>query len=186
MLWLSRLPFDQPCLITSKTAAIHVKWQHNTCYFLGCKILQGPLPGGWDQKVFVFMCSLEYARKSYTFNLALTCSSVWPCCIGSLLREGCSCFITNVHALAIKGYRVASQDEVCMVTEMSISLIINQGSSGLKPFKPYIVYMILVTFGYITSPCPTLSASAERVGQGEVGGITRRVTCTWWLVGLAV
>ena len=30
------------------------------------------------------------------------------------------------------------------------------------------------------------SVSAERVGQGEVGGITHRVTCTWWLLGLAV
>ena len=30
------------------------------------------------------------------------------------------------------------------------------------------------------------SASAERVGQGEVGGVTSRVTCTWWLLGLAV
>ena len=27
---------------------------------------------------------------------------------------------------------------------------------------------------------------AERVGQGEVGGITRRVLCTWQLLGLAV
>ena len=24
------------------------------------------------------------------------------------------------------------------------------------------------------------------MGQGEVGGVTRRVTCTWWLLGLAV
>ena len=30
------------------------------------------------------------------------------------------------------------------------------------------------------------SASAERVGQGEVGGVIRRVTCTWWLVWLSV
>ena len=30
------------------------------------------------------------------------------------------------------------------------------------------------------------SAAAERVGQGEVGGVTRRVTCTWQLLGLAV
>ena len=30
------------------------------------------------------------------------------------------------------------------------------------------------------------SASAERVGQGEVRWVTRRVTCTWWLLGLAV
>ena len=31
-----------------------------------------------------------------------------------------------------------------------------------------------------------LVLSAERVGQGKVGGVTRRVTCTWWLLGLAV
>ena len=30
------------------------------------------------------------------------------------------------------------------------------------------------------------SASAERVGQGEVGGVTDRVLCTWWLLGLAL
>ena len=30
------------------------------------------------------------------------------------------------------------------------------------------------------------SASAERVGQGEVGGVTGGVLCTWWLLGLAL
>ena len=30
------------------------------------------------------------------------------------------------------------------------------------------------------------SASAEKVGQGEVGGVTRRVTCTYWLLWLSV
>ena len=30
------------------------------------------------------------------------------------------------------------------------------------------------------------SASAERVGQGEVGGVTHRVLCTWQLLGMAV
>ena len=30
------------------------------------------------------------------------------------------------------------------------------------------------------------SASAERVGQGEVGEVTGRVLCTWWLLGLAL
>ena len=29
-------------------------------------------------------------------------------------------------------------------------------------------------------------APAEMGGQGEVGGFTHRVTCTWWLLGLAV
>ena len=32
----------------------------------------------------------------------------------------------------------------------------------------------------------TGSASAERVGQGEVGAVTRRVTCTCWLLWLSV
>ena len=30
------------------------------------------------------------------------------------------------------------------------------------------------------------TAPAERVGQGEVGGVIHRVTCTRWLLGLAV
>ena len=30
------------------------------------------------------------------------------------------------------------------------------------------------------------SASAERVGQGEVDGVTHRVLYTWWLLGLAL
>ena len=30
------------------------------------------------------------------------------------------------------------------------------------------------------------SASPERVGQGDGGGVTRRVLCTWQLLGLAV
>ena len=30
------------------------------------------------------------------------------------------------------------------------------------------------------------SALAERVGQREVGGVTGRVLCTWWLLGLAL
>ena len=28
----------------------------------------------------------------------------------------------------------------------------------------------------------TGSVLAERVGQGKVGGVTCRVTCTWWLL----
>ena len=29
-------------------------------------------------------------------------------------------------------------------------------------------------------------ASAERVEQGEVGGVIHRVMCTWWLLGFAL
>ena len=28
--------------------------------------------------------------------------------------------------------------------------------------------------------------SCQSAMVGEVGGVTRRVTCTWWLLGLAV
>ena len=38
----------------------------------------------------------------------------------------------------------------------------------------------------VTVRLRTGSVSVEKVGQEEVGGITRRVTCTWWLLGLAV
>ena len=38
----------------------------------------------------------------------------------------------------------------------------------------------------VSACCVCGSASAERVGQREVGGVTLRVTCTWWLLGLAV
>ena len=31
-----------------------------------------------------------------------------------------------------------------------------------------------------------LHASAERVGQVKLGRVTHRVTCTWWLLWLAV
>ena len=30
------------------------------------------------------------------------------------------------------------------------------------------------------------SLSAEKVGQGEVGVVIHRVTCTWWLLGFAL
>ena len=42
-------------------------------------------------------------------------------------------------------------------------------------------------FGYIIlRTTRTGSASAERVRQGDVGGVTRRMTYTWWLLGLDV
>ena len=54
--------------------------------------------------------------------------------------------------------------------------------------------MLWCTFGCITlrtekivSACwQAGSASAERVGQKEVGGVSRRVLCTWWLLGFTV
>ena len=31
-----------------------------------------------------------------------------------------------------------------------------------------------------------IAQCTERVGQGVVGGVTHRVTCTWWLLWLSV
>ena len=38
------------CVVTSKTAAIHVRCQHSMHNFLSCKILLGPHPTAWDQE----------------------------------------------------------------------------------------------------------------------------------------
>ena len=59
-----------------------------------------------------------------------------------------------------------------------------------EPIKPYSALLV-------TSHCTLRrkdslahlhagSVLAERVGQEEVGGVTRRVMCTWWLLGLAL
>ena len=39
---------------TSKTVAIHVRCQHNTCNILGCKLLRVACPEAWDQEGFCF------------------------------------------------------------------------------------------------------------------------------------
>ena len=61
------------CVVTSKTAATHVRYQHSMCNFLSCKILQGPHqahPTAWNQEGLPFSLPfslLEYKRKPYTF-----------------------------------------------------------------------------------------------------------------------
>ena len=52
------------CVVTSKTAAIHVRCQHSMCNFLSCKILQGPHPTALTRKAFL----LAYwsIKESYT------------------------------------------------------------------------------------------------------------------------
>ena len=41
------------CVVTSKTAAIHVRCQHSMWKFLSCKILQGPHPTALTRKAFL-------------------------------------------------------------------------------------------------------------------------------------
>ena len=51
----------------------------------------------------------------------------------------------------------------------------------MKSFKHYSALLVSSHSAHCAG-----STSAERVGHGEVGGVTRRVTCIWWLLGLAV
>ena len=56
------------CVVTSKTAAIHVRCQHSMCNFLSCKILQGPHPTAWDQEGLPFSLPDAYwsIKESHT------------------------------------------------------------------------------------------------------------------------
>ena len=56
------------CVVTSKTAAIHVRCQHSMCNFLSCKILQAPHPVAWDQEGLPFSLSDAYwsMKESHT------------------------------------------------------------------------------------------------------------------------
>ena len=65
-----------------------------------------------------------------------------------------------------------------------------EGTELLNPLKP-IVHFWLHHTAHCAEKIVSVrlragSASAERVGQGEVGGVTGRVPCTWWLLGLAL
>ena len=53
-------------------------------------------------------------------------------------------------------------------------------STGFNTLNPIVHFWLHHTAHYAGS------ALAERVGQGEVGGVTGRVLCTWWLLGLAL
>ena len=67
-------------------------------------------------------------------SVQVTCSSVLLHCIGSLLyHKVVADGLNKVPTLAfIQGSRAASQDEICVITEVLTFLIINQVSSGFK------------------------------------------------------
>ena len=60
----------------------------------------------------------------------------------------------------------------------------------LNPLNPIVHFWLHHTAHcaekIVSARLRTGSALAERVGQGEVGGVTGRVLCTWWLLGLAL
>ena len=61
---------------------------------------------------------------------------------------------------------------------------------SVNPLNPIVHFWLHHTAHYaeqiVSARLRAGSASAERVGQGELGGVTGRVLCTWWLLGLAL
>ena len=62
------------CVVTNKTAAIHVRCQHSMCNFLSCKILQGPHPTAWNQESLPFSLpgaywSIKAIHAPFTMHL---------------------------------------------------------------------------------------------------------------------
>ena len=69
-------------------------------------------------------------------------------------------------------------------------LYICEGTNMLKfnpAIKPYSALLVTSQCAekIVSARLHTGSSLAERVGQGEVSGVTGRVLCTWWLLGLA-
>ena len=60
----------------------------------------------------------------------------------------------------------------------------------INPLNPVVHFWLCHTAHcaekLVSASLCTGSASAERVEQGEVGGVIRRVLYTWWLLGLAL
>ena len=64
---------------------------------------------------------------------------------------------------------------------------LNTVINSVEAYSTLLITSHCVLHRNIVSACLCAgSALAERVGQGKVGGVTPRVTCTWWLLGLAV
>ena len=89
------------------------------------------------------------------------------------------------HTIAAVTYYVKlTREQMCTTTLYS---------NWDKPIYENCLNLTLYSALLVTSYCAEKivsachgSVSAEKVGQGEVGGFTRRVTCTWWLPSLAV
>ena len=85
-------------------------------------------------------------------------------------------------------FRGVCYDEIVIVafTPLALHLRLND----INPLNPIVHFWLHHTAHCaekIVSTCLHAgSALAERVGQGEMGGVTGRVLCTWWLLGLAL
>ena len=79
-----------PCLVTGKTAAVHVRRQHHNMTSLltsnqsrsrpdvgataGCKVLRGPRPSAWDQETFPCIQAVAFLMLTGVQNIYRPCT----------------------------------------------------------------------------------------------------------------
>jgi len=98
-----------------------------------------------------------------------------------------------VYSVSVKYEHFHFQSIVCCsLVPRSNLMFLQQTMNNTNMLNPIVHFWLHV---YHTAHCAEKivsarlragSASAERVGQGEVGGVIHRVLCTWWLLGLAL
>ena len=101
----------------------------------------------------------------------------------------------RIHSL-LKQYALSAchdrhmKPAVCQLTTSGSSLNKMQKASNFNPLNPIVHFWLHHTVHcaekMVSARLCVGSVSAERMGQGEVGGVFRRVLCTWQLLGLAV
>ena len=148
-------------MVTSKTAAIHVRCQHSMCNFSSCKILQGPHPTAWDQEGFLLaflMPILEYKRKPYTFYHApsyapskqyvfLPCGALAHWCTSNILS-------THHHCPILTEYQ--SPGLICLSSLMRKSYQGDDYQVGRISYKRK--YQLLVHIHPLNAKCMHLPA----------------------------
>ena len=107
---------------------------------------------------------------SKVFHYTVSC---WPSCLKI-------CALLNCRAEASTTTSIAPSHEKHQSFRIADKFL------PVNPLNPTVHFWLHHTAHCaekIVSACLRAgSASAERVGQGEVGGVTSRVLCTWWLL----
>ena len=134
-------------------------------------------------------CTNTRPANSHSFTVSLTISAIIAIRERSSTWEKLNCYplcMKHDTSLAILHISCRKYETPQCVTELQFTW--NTHCLKLKPFKPYSA-LLVTSYCVCTAqkkvPVRSL-ASAERVRQGEVGGVTPKVTFTWWLLGLAL
>ena len=101
--------FCLPCVLTSKTTAIYVRWRHNMCYFLGCK----DTPGSISR-------SLGLGRPSFQTKTFLMLTGVYKKAIHPFTMHHPMHLLTKTNAPSI--YMPCSCQQLSLVPRLYIFL----------------------------------------------------------------